>query len=340
MLYPLPSPVVKIMDEDGDDMSIQVNAVISQKVKERKLYFADFRAHKTYYVMLIPMIAFFLLFSYIPMFGLYYAFIDYDFSLELFSPFIGFKNFEFLFRGGTDSIIWVLIRNTVLYNIAFIVLNNLFQISIAVLLKELTFKRFVKTSQTLMFMPYFVSMVIVASIVYNLFSYDYGVFNSAFKLLGFEKFDFYATPAAWPFIIVAIEIWKGLGYGSVIYLAAIHGIDDSIYEAAYVDGASKWQRILHITLPLLKPTVIILLLFSVGGIMRGQFDLFWNVIGNNGLLMNVTDIIDTYVYRSLTVNFSLGLGTAAGLFQSVFGLILVVAVNAIVRKVDRENSLF
>lgn len=311
-----------------------------EREREKKKYFADFRAHKTYYFMLLPMILFFIAFSYIPMFGLYYAFIDYDFSKGLLSPFVGLKNFEFLFKGGTDSIIWLLIRNTVLYNVAFIVLNNFFQIAIAVLLKELTFKRFVKTTQTLMFMPYFVSMVIVASIAYNLFNFDYGFINGALTSLGFEKFDFYASPEAWPFIIIAVEIWKGLGYGSVIYLAAIHGIDESVYEAAYVDGASKWQRIIHITLPLLKPTVIILILFAVGNIMRGQFDLFWNLVGNNGLLMNATDIIDTYVYRSLTVNFSLGLGTAAGLFQSVFGLILIVTVNAIVRKVDRDNALF
>ncbi|XEC94414.1 ABC transporter permease [Paenibacillus tarimensis] len=320
----------------------QAAAVISKKEREREKgkYFTDFRAHKTYYFMLLPMIVFFIAFSYIPMFGLYYAFIDYDFSKGLLSPFVGLKNFEFLFRGGMDSILWLLIRNTVLYNVAFIVLNNFFQIAVAVLLKELTYKKFVKTTQTLMFMPYFVSMVIVASIAYNLFNYNYGFINSVITALGFEKFDFYATPEAWPFIIIGVEVWKGLGYGSVIYLAAIHGIDESVYEAAYVDGASKWQRILHITLPLLKPTVIILVLFSVGNIMRGQFELFWNLVGNNGLLMNATDIIDTYVYRSLTVNFSLGLGSAAGLFQSVFGLILIVTVNAIVRKVDRDNALF
>ncbi|MBD0381858.1 ABC transporter permease [Paenibacillus sedimenti] len=317
------------------------NALSKQaQLKVKKRFFSDFRAHKTYYFMLIPMIIFFVVFAYLPMFGLYYAFVDFDFSKGIFSPFVGLKNFEFLFHGGLDSIIWKITKNTLLYNLAFIVLNNVFQISVAILLRELTYKKFVKTTQTLMFMPYFVSMVIVGSIVYNLFNFNYGVINSAFIAMGFEKFDFYASPEAWPFIIVAIEIWKGLGYGSVIYLASIMGMDESIYEAAYVDGASKWQRILHITLPLLKPTVIVLVLFSLGGIMRGQFDLFWNVIGQNGLLLNATDIIDTYVYRSLTVNFSLGLGTAAGLYQSVFGLVVILTVNTIVRKVDKENSLF
>lgn len=149
-----------------------------------------------------------------------------------------------------------------------------------------------------------------------------------------------AFTEVWPFIIVLVEIWKGLGYGTVIYLAAIMGIDESLYEAAYVDGASKWQRIRHITLPLLKPTVIVLVLFAIGGIMRGQFDLFWNLIGNNGILLNATDIIDTYVYQSLTVNFSMGLGTAAGLYQSLFGLILILVVNYIVKKADSDNALF
>ncbi|MRN53816.1 ABC transporter permease [Paenibacillus monticola] len=302
--------------------------------------FADFRAHKTYYFMLIPLFVYFIAFNYLPLFGLYNAFTNYDFSKGILSPFVGLQNFEFLFKGGSDSIIWRLTRNTILYNVAFIVLSNICQIGMAVLLKEITFKKFVKTSQTLMFMPYFVSMVIIGSIIYNLFNFNYGVFNNLFTSLGMEKFDFYRTPWVWPIIIVVVEIWKSLGYGTVIYLASIMGIDESIYEAAYVDGASKWQRIRYVTLPLLKPTVIILLLFAVGGILRGQFDLFWNIVGNNGLLLNATDIIDTYVYRSLTVNFSINLGTAAGLYQSLFGLILILTVNAIFRKFDKENSLF
>lgn len=290
--------------------------------------------------MLVPLLLFFTLFSYLPMVGLYNAFTDYDFSKGLFSPFVGLRNFEFLFRGGVDSIIWKLTRNTILYNVAFIVLSNVCQIALAVLLRELTYRKFVRVSQTMMFMPYFVSMVVVGSIAYNLFNFNYGVMNNLITTFGFERFDFYKTPEVWPFIIIFVEVWKGLGYGTVIYLAAIMGIDESIYEAAYVDGASKWKRIRYITLPLLKPTLIILVLFAVGGIMRGQFDLFWNLVGNNGLLLNVTDIIDTYVYRSLTVNFSMGLGTAAGLYQSVFGLILILTVNGIVRKVDRDNALF
>lgn len=316
------------------------SVTVARALHPRRKPFADIRAHKTYYIMLIPLIAFFACFSYWPMAGLYYAFIDYDFSKGMLSPFVGLKNFEFLFHGGTDSVIWKITRNTVLYNIAFIVIGNACQIGMAILLKELKSKSFVRTTQTMMFMPYFVSMVVVGSIAYNLLSFQYGAINGILNALGFERFDFYQTAMAWPFIIVIVEVWKGLGIGTVIYLASIMGIDESVYEAAYVDGATKWQRIRHVTLPLLKPTVIILLLFSIGGIMRGQFDLFYNLIGNNGLLIDTTDIIDTYVYRSLSVNFNLGLGTAAGLYQSLFGLALVLTVNAIVRKVDRDNSLF
>ena len=311
-----------------------------QKKGPKKRMFDDFRRHKTYYFMAIPMVVFFLLFSYLPLPGLYYAFVDYDFMQGLKSPFCGFKNFEFLFSGGMDSIIWKLTRNTILYNLAFIIVGNIAQITVAVLLKEIHRRYFVKVSQTLMFMPYFVSMVTVGVVVYNIFNYKYGIANNLLTSLGLEKFDFYQTPEVWPFIIVAVQVWKGLGYGSVVYMAAILGIDESIYEAAYVDGASNWKRIRYITLPLLKPTAIMLIMLALGGIIRGSFDLFYQLIRNNGLLLETTDIIDTYVYSSLAVDFNMGRGAAAGLYQSVFGFILVMTVNKIVKKISPENALF
>lgn len=314
-------------------------AYMGQKQGKRK-WFSDFRKHKTYYFMLIPMVVFFIIFAYLPMPGLYYAFVNYDFIKGLGSPFVGFKNFEFLFRGGADSIIWRLTRNTILYNLAFIFLGNIFQIAVAVLLKEIQRKYFVKVSQTLMLMPYFVSMVIVGVIAYNLFNYNYGTINNLLTSMGLHKFDFYQNPGVWPFIIVLINIWKGLGYGVVVYLAAILGIDESVYEAAYVDGASNWKRIKYITLPLLKPTAIMLILLSLGGILKGSFDLFYQIIGNNGLLLNATDIIDTYVYRSLAVNFNMGLGSAAGMYQSVFGFALILVVNTAVKRISPDNALF
>ena len=312
----------------------------TQKKGPKKRMFDDFRRHKTYYFMAIPMVVFFFFFCYLPLPGLYYAFVDYDFMQGLKSPFCGFKNFEFLFSGGMDSIIWKLTRNTILYNLAFIIVGNIAQITVAVLLKEIHRKYFVKVSQTLMFMPYFVSMVTVGVVVYNIFNYKYGIANNLLTSLGLEKFDFYQTPEVWPFIIVAVQVWKGLGYGSVVYMATILGIDESIYEAAYVDGASNWKRIRYITLPLLKPTAIMLIMLALGGIIRGSFDLFYQLIRNNGLLLETTDIIDTYVYRSLAVDFNMGRGAAAGLYQSVFGFILVMTVNKIVKKISPENALF
>jgi putative aldouronate transport system permease protein len=308
--------------------------------KVKKKHFQDFRKHKTYYVMLIPMVIFFLLFAYMPMPGVYLAFVDFDYMKMLHSPFVGFKNFEFLFQGGMDSIIWRLTKNTILYNVAFIALGNLAQITLAVVLSEIKNKLFVRVSQTMMFLPHFVSFVIVGVVVYNIFNYQFGAINNILVSLGFNKYDFYQNPGAWPFIIVIINIWKNAGYGSVVYLAAILAIDESIYEAAYIDGASNWKRIWHITLPLLKPTAIMLVLLSLGGILKGQFDLFYQVIGNNGLLLNVTDIIDTYVYRSLAVDFNIGRGSAAGLYQSLFGFALIMIVNKIVNKVNPENALF
>lgn len=311
--------------------------------KQKRVWFEDIRKHRTYYIMLIPVIAFFVAFSYLPMVGIYNAFTRYDFSLGMLkSPFIGLKNFEFLFQGGTDSILWRLTKNTVLYSLAFIIVGNICQIGAAILLKELTdkWKRFSKTCQTMMMMPYFVSMVMVGTIVYNILNYRYGIINHVLTNLGLEKIDFYRTTWVWPIILVLVNTWKGLGYGSVIYLASILGIDESIYEAAYVDGASRVMRIRKITLPLLKPTIVILLLMALGGILKGQFDLFWNVVGDNGMLLNVTDVIDTYVYRSLTVSFDIGRGAAAGLYQSVFGFVLTVAVNSIVKKISPDNALF
>jgi putative aldouronate transport system permease protein len=191
-----------------------------------------------------------------------------------------------------------------------------------------------------MLLPYFVSFVIVGTIAYNIFNYEFGALNSVLKSLGMEPFDIYSAPGVWPAILVIFNTWKGLGYGTVIYLAAIMGIDREIYEAAKIDGCDVFQEIFHITLPLLKPTFIMLILFSLGGIMRGQFQLFYQLVGRNGILFPVTDIIDTYIYRSLTINFNIGLSTAAGLYQSVFGLVTVLTTNWLIKRSNPDSALF
>ncbi|MGN1249593.1 MAG: ABC transporter permease subunit, partial [Candidatus Spyradocola sp.] len=191
------------------------------------------------------------------------------------------------------------------------------------------------------FMPYFVSFVILKVIVYNVFEYQYGLVNSMLASMGMDRMDFYNTPKYWPFFITAFYLWKNLGYGMVVYLATIMGISDEYYDAAKVDGANVFQQIWYITVPLLKPTFIILLLYALGGIMKGQFELFYQTVGNNGVLYDVTDILDTYVYRVTTTQpLSMGLSAAAGLYQSVFGLVIVVLTNFFIKRGNPEYALF
>lgn len=300
---------------------------------------------KTYWIMLIPAFAYYICFSYLPMTGVWMAFTRYDYASGIFgSPFVGLRNFEFLFGVGAEggffhSVIWQLTRNSVLYNLAFILLGNFLQIVVSIMLKELPSKRFRKITQSAMFLPYFISFAIVGVLAYNFLS-THGVINHLLSMIGKDPIDFYQTPKYWPFIIVGVNIWKGIGYGTVIYFATLSGIDETIYEAAYIDGASFMQRILKITIPMLKSTIIVLILFSLGGILKGQFDMFYNLVRDNSLLYSTTDVIDTYVYRAITVSPNLSTGSAAGFYQSVFGLILVLTVNGIVKKIEPEYSLF
>ncbi|GAA0135088.1 sugar ABC transporter permease [Paenibacillus sp. YSY-4.3] len=306
-------------------------------MSEKRSFLKELNKNRTLFLMIAPTLLFFIIFSYIPMIGVYYAFTNFDFEGGLFgSEFVGFKNFEFLYKSG---ILWNLTKNTVLYNLAFLIIGNIMQIVSAIFLAQLASKWFKKTAQSLMFLPYFLSWVLVGAFVFNMFS-DLGVVNTLLKQIGLQPYDFYLNSAPWKYIIVFFNVWKGIGYGTIIYLAAIMGISDELYEAAKIDGANIFQQIRSITLPLLKPTFILLILFSLGGILKGQFDLFYQIIGNNGLLYDATDIIDTFVFRSLTVNFDIGMGTAAGLYQSFFGFVLIMTVNYIIKKTREEYALF
>ncbi|MHA6482472.1 ABC transporter permease [Paenibacillus sp. strain BS8-2] len=289
--------------------------------------------------MCLPAIAFFIVFAYMPMPGLYLAFIQYNYSDGIFkSPFVAFDNFRFLVMNGD---LWRLTFNTVAYNIGFILLGNVLQIFVAVLLNELRRKWFKKIAQTLMFLPHFISAVLIGLIAYNILSYDYGVLNGVLQALGMEPVKTYSNPVIWPFIIVITFLWQSTGYGSIIYFAAIMGLDNEIIEASEIDGANAFQRIVYIILPWLKPTFIILLLFSLGGVLKGNFGLFYNLVGaNNTALYATTDIIETYVFRSLMTNFNFSIGSAVSLYQSVFGFVVVITANWLVRKASPENSLF
>ena len=272
------------------------------------------------------------------MIGIYFAFSKYDIRGGLFnSPFIGMKNFEFLWK---SNILLQITKNTILYNIIFIFLGNFLQVFSAILLSRLIGNLFRKVTQTLMFLPYFVSYVIMGVLVYNLFNYEIGFVNTMLRGFEAEPLDVFNTPNLWYALIPAFYMWKWIGYGTVIYLASILGISNEYYEAAELDGANIFQQIRHITVPLIVPTFIILVLFALGNIMKGQFDLFYQLIGNNGNLYASTDIIDTYVYRSLVTNFDIGIGSAAGLYQSVFGFILIMTVNFLVKRKNPEYALF
>ena len=270
--------------------------------------------------------------------GVYIAFTNFSYAKGIFgSPFVGLQNFKFLFDSGQ---LMLLTKNTILYNVAFIVIGNFVQIFVAVLINELASKWFKKTAQTFMFLPYFISAVIVGLMAYNLFNFEFGFVNKLLETTGMEAQKFYSNPKFWPPVIVLIHLWQSTGYGSIVYFAAIMGIDNEVIEAARVDGANAFQKIWYIILPSLKPTIIILLLFAMGGILRGNFGLFWNIIGANALLFNTTDIIETYVYRSMLLNFNFTTASAVGLYQSIFGFTLVMTVNWVVRRIDSDYSLF
>lgn len=298
----------------------------------------DMRKNPVLLLIMLPSVAFFIIFSYIPMVGVYYAFTKYNVRGGLFgSPFVGLDNFKFLFQSGK---VWTLTANTILYNAIFIAGGLVLKVSFAIMLAEMSHKLVKKVSQTLMFLPHFVSMVLVGTIAYSLFNYNSGFINTVLTSIGLERFDFYGTPWIWYVIIPLVNFWKGTGYGTVVYLSAIMGISDDLYEAAELDGASFMQQVKHITLPCLRPTIVILLLMDLGGIVRGNFDLFYQLVGNVPLVRSTTEIIDTYVFRAATETFDISRGTAVGLYQSVVGMLMVVGSNWLVRKVEPEMALF
>ena len=294
--------------------------------------------NKTLILMCLPAIVFFFVFSYMPMPAAYVAFTNFQYNKGVWaSPFVGFQNFKFLFTSGQ---LWLLLRNTILYNLAFIILGNMLQLFFAIMLNEVQSKKFKKISQSLMFLPYFISDVLVALLVYNLLNYDFGFISNMVRGLGGEMPKVYQNANAWPYIIVLVNLWKGTGYGTVVYFAAITGMDASMLEAAQIDGANGFQRIRYIILPTLKPTVVILFLFAIGGILKGNFGLFYNLVGANSMLYSTTDIIETYVYRSMMNSFNFAQSSAVGLFQSVVGFFVVIGANAFVKHLDPDYALF
>lgn len=288
--------------------------------------------------MFLPVGLFFILFAYVPMAGIIVAFKNYTFSGGIWeSDWNGFTNFKFLFISGK---LWQVTRNTILYNIANLVAYTFFSVLLAVMIAEIASKWFKKITQSLLFLPYFISWVVVAGLMYNLFSADAGLINHVLVPLGMPSFDIYMHPGAWPYVLVILYVWKWVGYGSVLYLSAIMGIDQECYEAATIDGCNIYQRIRHITLPLLKPTIVILMLLAIGGLMRGQFDMVYNLVGQNSNLFPITDNIDILVFKALMQTQNFGMASAGAFYQSVLCFLIILVVNGIARKIDKDYALF
>lgn len=290
------------------------------------------------YLMMIPGFLYLIINNYIPMFGIIVAFKNYNYSLGIFgSKWNGLKNFKFLFKT-KDA--FTITRNTLVYNAVFIILGNSLGILIAILLNEIRSKMAKKTYQTIILLPFLLSIVIVSYIVYGIFSTEFGIANHMLTSLGKDRISWYSTPKYWPFILTFINLWKNMGYNTVLYYATLIGIDVSYYEAAVVDGASRWQRIRYITIPSLIPTITIMVLMAISRIFYSDFGLFYQVLLNSGPLIDVTNTIDTYVYRGLRENSNIGMSAAAGLYQSVVGFIMVIAANTLVKRMGNGNELF
>lgn len=292
-----------------------------------------------YYLMMLPGIVYFIINNYMPMAGITMAFRKINYRLGIFkSPWCGFDNFKFLFASGQFG---TMVRNTILYNLLFIVVGTTLAITIAILLNEIRSKFASRLYQTVILLPYLMSWVIVSYLVYAFLSGETGfINNSILKPLGLQTISFYQEQKYWPFILLFINQWKSVGFNMIIYLSAIVGISNVLYESARVDGASRWQQITKITLPSLKPTVITMFILSVSKMFYSDFGLFYQVPKNSGILYPVTQTIDTYVYNALMNQNNPGMSAAAGFLQAIVGFILVVGANALIRKISREDAIF
>jgi putative aldouronate transport system permease protein len=296
--------------------------------------------NRTLYLMTLPAIVLFILFNYLPLTGIIVAFKDYNFRDGIFgsrwtSPF--YKNFIFFFKSGDFARVT---RNTLLLNFSFIIFNTFFAVLAALMLNEVAGLRLRKVLQGSLLLPYFVSWVVVAVFAFSALNYDYGIINTVLRALGKEPVDYYSKSSLWPGIMTGIYIWKNIGYSGILYSATLAGISPEYYEAATIDGANRFQRIWHISLPHLLPTITILTLLSIGRIMNADFGMFYSIVGENPMLYPTADVIDTYVYRTLRKLGDVGMSSAAGFYQSAAAFILVLVSNRLARRYQPEGSLF
>jgi len=292
-------------------------------------------------IFAIPGVIFLVLFCYLPMIGLILVFKDYNFKGGIFnSPWATpiLRNFSFFFHNIDKAIRST--RNTIVLNLLYFLIGTLFAVSIAIMLSELKNKYFVKLTQSVMFFPFFISWMVFGSILATILDYRIGALNGVIRFFGGQAIDFYSKPFYWIAILVLSNTWNSAGYSSIIYYATLSGIDPSYYEAAVVDGASKWKQIRYISLPLLRPTIIMLFLLALGNMLKGNLQMIMGLTNLNPLLLPVTDIIDVYVYRSGVKTGEIAFSSAISLYQSIFGFILVFFSNSLVRRLDPESALF
>lgn len=297
------------------------------------------KRYRALFLMILPALIYLVINNYLPMFGVFIAFKDINYTKGIWgSDWIGFKNFEYLFA---TSDAMVITRNTLLYNGAFIVMNMVLAVALAILLNEVKNRFMARFYQSVVLLPYLISMVIVGYLVLSFLNVENGFVNHhVLPLFGIDPITWYTEPKYWPYILTIVNIWVNVGYFCVIFLAAIIGIDHEYYEAATIDGASKWQQIRGITIPMLMPVITILTLLGIGRIFYADFGLFYQVPLNSGPLQPTTDVIDTYVYRGLMTLGDIGMSSAAGLYQSLVGFVLVMISNYVVRKRNPDQALF
>lgn len=298
----------------------------------------ELKKNRTLFLMAAPAVLLIILIGYIPMAGIILAFKEYRFNLGVFgSPWNGLENFRYFFMSGTGLLVT---RNTILYNLLNLVTSQVIAIVIAVFINEMRGKYFKKISQSIIFLPYFMSWTIVGVFVYNIFNYETGTLNTVLKTLHMDPVNLYSMPYAWVFIICFFNSWKWVGYTSVIYIASMISVDPECFEAADIDGVNIFQKVFYITIPSITPTIIIMFLLSLGRILRGDFQMFYQIVGNNGQLFNATDVIDTFVFRSLITSGDIAMPAAATFYQSVLCLVTIVVVNWMIKRKSPENALF
>lgn len=303
-----------------------------------KTFAKELRRNRYLYILALPGLLFFIIFNYLPMFGIIIAFKDYSVTKGIWgSEWAGFANFKFFFTSGHAARVTF---NTLFLNALFIIVGTITQAAVAIMLNEITSKFYKRLTQSVIFLPYFMSWVVVGVISLSFFDTQTGMINMLFKDIGLEPVSWYTNAEIWRPLLLVFYTWKWTGYGAVIYLAVISNIDTQYYEAAIIDGANKWQQMRYITVPLLIPTVIILVLLAIGRIFYGDFGMIYGLIGDNGMLFRTTDVIDTYVYRALRQVGDFGMSSAIGLYQSFMGFVLVLVSNYMAKRYREESALF